>query len=436
MKSIVIFLFLLMLHVNRIFSQEEPKPITEKERIEVLETLAGQLNDNYVFPETGEEMSTLLRSNLQSGKYANLKDPIQFAEQLTNDLREISKDGHLRVMFSPDRIKEMRNTTTPEDSLAFIQRDVEQKRRTNFGFKEVKLLEGNIGYIDLRGFSNTEFAGETAIAAMNFVSNADALIIDLRQNGGGSPSMIQLITSYLYSSEMVNLNNFYFRPADEYTQTWTLPYVPGKRRPDMDVYILTSDYTFSAAEEFSYNLKNLGRATLIGEPTGGGAHPINVRITTDRFLVSLPTGRAINPITQTNWEGTGVEPHIQVEAKRALITAHIKALEVLANKNPGDNFYDWHLQGLKGANNPVTVPDTLLKSYAGNYGPRHLSFENGTLFYQREGQEKHPLIPLDADLFAVKNVPYFRIKIMKERDNISGITGIYEDGRQSFSARN
>jgi retinol-binding protein 3 len=434
MKTIVIIL-LLLLPATSLFCQEEPAALNDDEIKEVLGVLAEQLNENYVFPETGEQMSGLLKTRIQSGEYRQLRDGGKFAEKLTQDLQKISGDKHLRILFAPQRVKEMRDTTTPEDSLAFVQREMEKRKRDNFGFKEVKLLEGNIGYLDLRGFSNTDFAGETAIAAMNFLSNADALIIDLRKNGGGSPSMIQLISSYLFGSQTVNLNNFYFRPTDEHTQTWTLPYVPGKRRPDIDVYVLTSNYTFSAAEEFSYNLKNLERATLIGETTGGGAHPISVRIISDRFLISLPTGRAINPITETNWEGVGVEPHIQVEAGRALETAHLKALEVLAEKNPDDHFYSWHYQGLKALNEPVNLPVTMLSSYAGEYGPRKLILEKDRLFYQREGQERHPLLPLDTDLFAVEDIPYFRIKIVKENDKILGITGIYDDGRQSFSAR-
>jgi retinol-binding protein 3 len=254
----------------------------------VVKALADQLNKNYVFPEKGEDMSKLLQTKLQKGEYESISDPILFTGQLTSDLHSIIQDKHLRVLYDPVRIAAMRNTTTPEDSQNLAQREVAQNRRNNFGFKEVSILEGNVGYIDLRGFLTTEFARETAIAAMNYVSNADALIIDLRHNGGGSPSMIQLITSYLYDSEPVHLNSFYFRPDDQFTETWTLPSVPGKRRPDIDVYILTSRNTFSAAEEFSYNLKNLERATLVGETTGGGAHPGGLSIVSDRFMVWMP----------------------------------------------------------------------------------------------------------------------------------------------------
>jgi retinol-binding protein 3 len=435
MKSLAIILIIILYPVVS-FSQNNRESVTENERSEVIESLARQLNNNYVFPETGEKMSFQLKSNLQSGHYRDMTDPVEFAAQLTKDLQLVSKDKHLRVMFAPDRIAAMRNTKTPEDSLAFIQQEIAQNRRNNFGFREVKILEGNIGYIDLRGFSNTEYASETAIAAMNYVGNADALIIDLRHNGGGSPSMIQLITSYLYGSQPVHLNNFYFRPADQHTQTWTLPFVPGKRRPDIDVYVLTSNYTFSAAEEFSYNLQNLKRATLIGETTGGGAHPGGASVITNRYMVWMPTGRAINPITNTNWEGTGVKPHIEVEAEKALTAAHVKALELLAERNTPSNFYHWHLQKLKAEQNPVSIPNNTLRSYAGKYGPRSIIHEGGRLFYQRDGQQKLPLTPMEPDLFAIDEIPYFRLKIVKENNKITGIKGLYEDGREDFTAKN
>ena len=186
----------------------------------------------------------------------------------------------------------------------------------------------------MRGFSDVEYGGETAVAAMNFLSNADAIIIDLRNNGGGSPAMIQLISSYLFDSNPVHLNNFYWRPTDSNSQTWTLPHVSGTRSPDTPLYILTSSGTFSAAEEFSYNLKNLERATLIGETTGGGAHPGGSLIATERFMVWVPTGRAINPITNTNWEGSGVIPHIKTSAREALDKAYTIALEQLISQKP------------------------------------------------------------------------------------------------------
>ena len=153
----------------------------------------------------------------------------------------------------------------------------------NFGFEKVERLKGNVGYIDLRGFTPAEFSAETIVAAMNFVANTDALIFDLRQNGGGDPATVALLSSYLFGPEPVHLNSLYWREGDTTHQWWTLPFVPGKRYAGKDVYVLTSKRTFSAAEEFTYNLKNLKRATIIGETTGGGAHPGGPRRINEHF---------------------------------------------------------------------------------------------------------------------------------------------------------
>jgi C-terminal processing protease CtpA/Prc len=158
------------------------------------------------------------------------------------------------------------------------------------------------------------------------------LIIDVRQNGGGAPGMVALICSYFFAGEPVHLNDLYWRPTNSTEQWWTLAYVPGRRYVGKDIYVLTSKRTFSAAEEFTYNLKNLKRATIVGDTTGGGAHPgEGVRIS-NHFGMFVPTGRAINPITKTNWEGTGVAPDISVPADLALKTAHLSALNKLESK--------------------------------------------------------------------------------------------------------
>jgi len=209
-----------------------------------------------------------------------------------------------------------------------IARQIEFMRTVNFGFEKVERLPGNVGYIDLRGFQPAQFGAETVVAAMNFLANTDALIIDLRRNGGGEPAMVALISSYLFGPEPVHLNDLYFRPDNSTRQWWTLPYVPGKRYGEKkEVYVLTSNRTFSAAEEFTYNLKNLKRATIVGETTGGGAHPGGPRRINEHFGIWVPSGRAINPITKTNWEGTGVKPDVDVPADQALKVAHIAALK-------------------------------------------------------------------------------------------------------------
>jgi len=422
---------ILVVLTSKIHAQDTNTTLTTLEQKTVVDSVGSKLMVNYVFPEVANEMAKNIQSKLKKGDYKSIMDPQEFATTLTTDLRAISNDKHLRVMFAPERIAEQKQSVTPEDSIKLLNRYINGMKRDNFGFKEVKILGGNVGYLDLRSFSNVEYAGETAVAAMNFLSNTDAVIIDLRNNGGGSPQMIQLITSYLYGSEPVHLNNFYWRPNDLNTQTWTLPHVTGKRFPDTPVYVLTSSRTFSAAEEFSYNLKNLERATLIGETTGGGAHPGGSFTATDRYMVWVPTGRAINPITNTNWEGTGVTPHIDVPSKNALNMAHIKALESLMEKNKDEetkSFYEWPIAELKLKNNPVKLEISELKQFVGTYGPRLVTLENDKLYYQRGTGTKYEIFPYTENEFMLKGLDYFRIRFLSENNKVIGIQGLYDNG--------
>jgi C-terminal processing protease CtpA/Prc len=417
-------------------AETEPSPVTQEEIKEVTQSMASLLKTNYVYPEKAKKMASLLTNNYANGKYNKIKDVGKLVDVLQKDINSIYHDKHLRVIFDPENITRMRAAeNAPEDTLLDVN-ELREMQRDNYGFKEVKLLSGNLGYLDLRGFYPTSQASETAVAAMNFLSNADALIIDLRNNGGGSPTMIQLISSYLFGPDPVHLSGFYWRPDDKYTQNWTLPYVPGKRRPDIDVYILTSDRTFSAAEEFSYNLKHLKRATLIGETTGGGAHPGGDQIVTDRFLVWLPSGRSTNPITNTNWEGVGVKPNVQVPTAKALLTAQKMALEKLAEKeDEADNIYQWHLTGLKAELNPVQINQATLKKYVGEYGNRTLSYENGNLYYQRAKGVKYKLKALDKHLFSLPDLDFFRLKILVENNEVIGLQGLYDNGSSDQSLK-
>ena len=433
--TIAAFLTLLTAQLN---AQENTALLTPKEQQTIVDSIGSKLNVNYVFPQIATKMVSSIESKLGNGDYKSILDPQEFATTLTADLQAISKDKHLRVTFAPERIAEQQQTVTAEDSIAFLNRQVNSMKRNNFGFKEVKIMAGNIGYLDLRSFSNVEYAGETAVSAMNFLSNTDAIIIDLRNNGGGSPAMIQLISSYLFGSAPVHLNNFYWRPSDLNSQTWTLPHVSGTRSPNTPVYVLTSGGTFSAAEEFSYNLKHLERATLIGETTGGGAHPGGSVVATDRFMVWVPTGRAINPITNTNWEGTGVSPHIKVPAGNALDVAHMKALEILMENNNDEElqaFYEWPLAELNLKTNPVTLDAKTLKTFAGNYGPRMVIFENGTLFYQRGSGTKYELFPFSNHEFMLKGLDSFRIRFLAEGNKIIALQGLYDSGHTDNNAK-
>lgn len=305
-------------------------PLDAKTRDQVIDKAIESLNRSYVYPDVAKKMAEAVRGKQQKGGYSDIVSSIGFARQLTDDLRAVSHDLHLRVDFSYEPARERPSGPMPA---AEVERMRKQMALNNFGFEKVERLPGNIGYLDLRGFNSAAIAGDKAVTAMNFLSDCEALIIDLRQNGGGDPAMVQLIASYLFGTEPVHLNDLYWRPSDSIQQWWTLAYVPGRRMPDADVYVLTSHRTFSAAEEFTYDLQTQKRATIVGEVTGGGAHPGGGEHLGEHFMMFLPSGRAINPVTKTDWEGTGVKPDVAVPAEKALQTANLMALRKISKND-------------------------------------------------------------------------------------------------------
>ena len=302
-------------------------------RGKVIDGAVAALNETYVFPETAKKMEEAVKAHQKKGDYDSITDGDDFAKRLTDDFQAVSHDQHLHVMFSPAPLPDM-EAQRPDPK----RQDEERKdlERVNCGFNKAEILEGNVGYLKFDFFADPGICGPTAVAAMNFLGNTDAIIFDLRENGGGDPKMVALVSSYLFA-ERTHLNDLWTRKGAITDQYWTLPYVPGKRLDGKPAFVLTSKNTFSGGEEFTYNLKTLKRATIVGETTGGGAHPVRGHRITEHFGIGVPLARAINPITQTNWEGAGVEPDVKVAAADALTTAQKLAAEKLAAKpaHPG-----------------------------------------------------------------------------------------------------
>lgn len=307
-------------------AQTEPPDfqVTPGERSEVIERSVARLNEFYVFPEIAKKMDEAIRARAARQEYDSLTGAKELARKLTADLREISHDKHLGITFFPDGAREQSQDGPSADEINAARPFME---KLNFGFDKVERMQGNIGYLEIRGFVPPAMGGETASAAMSFIANSDALIVDLRRNSGGEPAMIAYILSYLFD-EPTHLNDIYERQGDKTQQWWTMPYVPGLRfGGKKPVYVLTSHHTFSGGEEFAYDLKNLKRATVVGETTGGGAHPSRPLKIGDHFMIEVPYARAINPITKSNWEGTGVSPDVEKTADEALDAAYWMAVE-------------------------------------------------------------------------------------------------------------
>lgn len=304
-------------------AQAAPVP-AKPDAAPVVDAVIQQMNARYVHPEVAKKVEAGLRAKLRARAFDAAATGEALAEQLTQELFEITHDKHIRVGFSEDPLPPRTEAQLSAEEKAAV---LEMQRQHNFGVERVERLPFNIGYIDLRGFADLAGAGETITAAMTLVAGTDALIVDLRQNHGGDPSTVAFTLSYLFD-QRTHLNDLYWREGQRTEQFWTQDWVPGKRFGQAKpVYVLTSGQTFSGGEEFAYDLKNLKRATLVGEVTGGGSNPGDDYPLTQHFGMFVPTGRAISPVTRTNWEGTGVQPDVRVDADRALDVAQSMLLK-------------------------------------------------------------------------------------------------------------
>ena len=300
-------------------------------RAQVVDTLCAAIEARYVFPEVAKKVTRAIRAREKAGDFARISSAEAFADTLTGLLRAVGKDRHFRVGYREEALPRANQQQAPDSAEA--RRDAEFWRRRNYGFEKVSRLPGNVGYLDLRAFNGSREAGVTATSAMTFLANCDALIIDLRRNGGGHPDMIALLLSYLVAGdERIHFNDFYERREERTLQYWTLPNLPGPRLTGIPLYVLTSHRTGSAAEEFAYDIQNLKRGTLVGEVTVGAANPGEFVRLSDHFAAFISDGRAVNPVTHTNWEGVGVKPEVATSVDEALKTAHVSALEGLLGK--------------------------------------------------------------------------------------------------------
>jgi len=297
-------------------------PLDDKARVQVIQALVRELNRAYVFPEKAVAMDRELNTRLRQHAYAMLASRLALARTLTDDVQRVTHDKHLRIEVGCSR-GSARPGREPRTAPAAAGTD-----RPRI-FRQTQRLDGNVAYVDIATFGVPGAQAREEIRdTMNAAADAAAIIFDVRNNGGGEPETVALVTSYVFGSEPVHLNSLYWRVSDRTDDFFTDPRVEGNKfGPTKPVYVLTSARTFSAAEEFTYNLQARKRAVIVGETTGGGAHPGDVTPLPHGFTVFVPSGRAINPITNTNWEGTGVKPDVSVPAEAALEAARKLALE-------------------------------------------------------------------------------------------------------------
>jgi hypothetical protein len=315
-------------------AKPDDTPLDAEMRQKTIDAVSSKLTEYYVYPDVAAKMIQAIQEHQEQGVYNSITDGNDFAEALSRDLGAVSHDKHLFVRYNPftSPVQSVPSTGPHEPSPTEQAQFRTMLEKQNCTFSKLEILNHNIGYIKFGAFPPPDICGPTVVAAMNFVAHTDALIFDLRDNHGGDPEMVDFMVSYLFP-QSTHINDLTNRHENETHQYWTLPWIPGPRLIEQPVYVLTSHETFSGGEEFTFDLKTQKRGTIVGETTGGGAHPVQGLPAGDHFTVGVPFGRPINPVTKGDWEGKGIEPDVKVSAADALTTAEKLAGDKLASQS-------------------------------------------------------------------------------------------------------
>jgi hypothetical protein len=407
----------------------------------LIDSLWQSLSRNYIFPDSALKMIKYVEAEFKKGAYASITDPRKLAEQLNKDLQKGHHDGHFHIIYDPRFARDLSDTTGQAarqrfgDSMA-----LERSREENFTFSEIKILPGNIGYLVFNGFPGfVNEARPTISGAFRFLANTNALIIDLRENGGGSPQMVSQIESYFFPVK-THLNDIVHRIEGKTEEFWADPAKAEGIYLKMPIYILTSRGTFSAAEDFTYGMQSIKRAVVVGEKTGGGAHPARFFPIGQGFVASIPHSRSLNPYTHTDWEGTGVRPDIPIAANKALETAQMAFQTERMNKATSDlekRSAQWQINALLVSQTEQIKDSAFLSSFTGTYQGGLVFYVNQSTLYCRNAERGNQVFKLSfisGNRFVLdENV---QVEFVKDnRENFSSMKMWWRDGRVSDKSK-
>lgn len=386
----ILFCYFLGFFLPSTIAQNDLSPQNKRE---IVEELARLLRQEYVEEDLGEAMSDLIEKKYQDSDYVLIHDAEAFADSLTSHLQGICHDSHLKIYAGATVMDVFSRESNRETDLYYYNYDKDR----NFGFAKVEHLPGNIGYVRFDDFSSWEEGLKSASAAFAFLRHSDGLIIDLRENSGGSPEMYENIASYFFDKKSkVSFSSIYFRSSGATQRLGVQKKLPGIRLPNMPLYLLVGPVTGSAAEAMAYDLQQLNRASLIGKTTLGGANPAQTFSLPANFRVTIPIGKAINPITGTNWEGVGVEPDEEIDEELAFEKAYLMALEKASSQVESLEYerkQRIEVQRLKLFQ--AKVPLDSLQAFVGNYQGREIRAWEGRLNY-RNPKNRKDFLPLFA----------------------------------------
>jgi hypothetical protein len=435
---LILFLLCASLSFVACYAQRVTSTFPTQQAIKKMtDSLATQITRYYVDQEAALKMAAAIRKNFKDGRYRNINDEHVLAGKLTADMRAVHNDEHLHVEFNPLIAYELSGEV--EDVPGMVAEKLQKDREQNFGFRKVEILNGNIGYLELSGFSRlNRYSKVAADAALEMLSNSRALIIDLRYGVGGSPEMMTHILSHFYDKR-THVSDVFIRSEKATLSYYTTPDSSYSRLNSMPLYVLTSYKTFSAAEGLVYALQTTGRAKIIGEVTRGGAHTVSYRPLGSGFVCDMPFGMAISPVTKKNWEKTGITPDINVKAEDALETAELCAFaQAISETKDSATIKRLRLQRdlLISENHPLLLDTVALRAFEGSYGPYFVTYNNSCLYYQKTGKAKFPLLPMSPTTMRPKGNDTFMVEFQKDSTGrVNRMITWFDDGRSEYAER-
>lgn len=380
--------------------------LTQSHRASAVAAIIAAVESRYVFPDRVPAIRDRLNQGLAEGRY-DTTEPGVFAERLSADLRQSSGDGHMYLTNDPAQYAAaLTSDVEAEDNPAVLAIWAEAARRSNHGLTETRILPGNVRYLRINAFHWVpDRTGQAYDDALRFLREGDAIVIDLRGNGGGDHAAVRYLLSHFMEPDTLDIT--FLEAGEEPVQSRTLDFLPAGRIKGKPLYVLTNRQVGSAGEAFAYDVQQFKLGTLVGGVTVGAANNNTFVPIAPGFMLSVSYGRPVHPVTGGNWEGEGVRPDVDVDPTTALEVAHARALETLLARTDADPVdragWEWAHTAVEARVQPVTLAPERLQALAGTYGGRAVLFEGGELHWRRSNGQMARLIPLTVDgLFTVE----------------------------------
>ncbi|HET9056950.1 MAG TPA: S41 family peptidase [Chitinophagaceae bacterium] len=408
--------------------------MSKADKLTIIKKAISLLRENYIFPDkvTGVEKSLMAKYN--SNEYEKGNSLEDFLAAINNDLEIATNDKHVNISFGPDRVKQIIKEKQNEGKTVPLSKEWRERLEyENFRLRKVEWLDGNIGYFRFLNFVDLQVAKESIMGAMNFIRHSNAIILDIRDNGGGSSETLNFVLSY-FLKDKLKLGEFHFRKNNrvEEIRIKTDPLV--KKVPDnVPVYVLVSNKTASAAEGLAVTLQSFKRATIIGENTKGEGNPGELFVINDQLYILIPTAISVSAVQGTKpVQGNGVSPDIVIAPEKAMDKAMLEICKTLAQNTTNRDLkqvYDWQVPVWESNINPPQIPAEMKENITGSFmDGRQVTFENGTFYYINKNNQKIKLFYYGNNVFGMEGKQFTRLKIPFYNKPIDFFDFFWDDG--------